>query len=60
MTLDEAIQHCEECAEEHKQLAQWLGELKQLKEQEAYAATEMLSDDELKHLKEQIKKRDRN
>lgn len=49
MTLDEAIKHCEEvangmtaqgeckeCAEEHKQLAQWLGELKQLKEQEPY------------------------
>lgn len=36
MTLDEAIQHCEEvansecseCANEHKQLAEWLKELK--------------------------------
>lgn len=35
MTLDEAIKHCEEkangcdaCAEEHKQLAEWLKELK--------------------------------
>lgn len=44
MTLDEAIKHCEEkekeqalngcfaCAEEHKQLAEWLKELKTLKE----------------------------
>jgi hypothetical protein len=44
MTIDEAIKHCKEvangitaqgeckeCAEEHKQLAQWLGELKQLR-----------------------------
>ena len=47
MTLDEAIKHCEEvadgmteqgkceeCAAEHRQLANWLKELKQLKEQE--------------------------
>lgn len=39
MTLDEAILHCEEkavgcnkCAEEHKQLAEWLKELKTFKE----------------------------
>jgi Lar family restriction alleviation protein len=40
MTLDEAIEHCEEvatkncseCAEEHKQLANWLRTLKYLKE----------------------------
>lgn len=38
MTLDEAIQHCEEkscgnsgCALEHKQLAEWLTELKKLR-----------------------------
>ena len=43
MTLDEAIKHCEEkereqalngcfaCAEEHKQLAKWLKELKHLR-----------------------------
>lgn len=43
MTLDEAIKHCEEkeqeqalngcfaCAEEHKQLAEWLKELRKLK-----------------------------
>ena len=43
MTLDEAIKHCnevaeaiaasgcEECAKEHKQLADWLTELKQLR-----------------------------
>lgn len=52
MTLDEAIKHCEEvangmaaqgeckeCAEEHKQLAQWLGELKQLKERGKHCET---------------------
>ena len=44
MTIDEAIKHaeevandmelcCKECAKEHKQLAEWLKELKQLKEQ---------------------------
>ena len=44
MTLDEAIKHCEEkeqeqalngcfaCAEEHKQLAEWLKELKDYRE----------------------------
>lgn len=38
MTLDEAIQHCREksncskCGEEHKQLAEWLEELKQYRE----------------------------
>lgn len=39
MTLDEAIKHCEEkscgnneCSKEHKQLAEWLKELKSLKE----------------------------
>lgn len=40
MTLDEAILHCEEvskisnckCANEHKQLKEWLMELKKLKE----------------------------
>ena len=38
MTLDEAIQHCKEkscgnslCAKEHKQLAEWLAELKCLR-----------------------------
>ena len=41
MTLDEAIEHAEwcvresqgECAEEHRQLAEWLSELKRLKAQ---------------------------
>ena len=40
MTLDEAIQHCEEeaecgdaCGLEHKQLADWLKELKQAREE---------------------------
>jgi hypothetical protein len=39
MTLDEAIDHCLEkscnntaCSQEHKQLAEWLKELKQLRE----------------------------
>ncbi len=39
MTLDEAIEHCEEksvgcdrCANEHRQLAKWLKELKIYKE----------------------------
>lgn len=39
MTLDEAIRHCEEkscdnseCSKEHKQLAEWLKELKSIKE----------------------------
>ena len=38
MTIDEAIKHCEEkscgnnaCALEHKQLAEWLNELKELR-----------------------------
>lgn len=41
MTLDEAIEHCEEkaecgdsCGMEHKQLAEWLKELKMYREQE--------------------------
>jgi len=44
MTIDEAIKHaeevaeeqvkrCEKCADEHRQLAEWLKELKQLREQ---------------------------
>lgn len=32
MTLDEAIKHCEEVAEEHRQLAEWLRELKAYRE----------------------------
>ena len=43
MTLDEAIKHaeevaeekrCEKCGEEHRQLSEWLKELKQLRKQE--------------------------
>lgn len=41
MTLDEAIKHCKEvakkcdsCGAEHKQLAEWLIELKERREQE--------------------------
>ena len=41
MTLDEAIQHaqdvankgCDQCARDHQQLADWLRELKEFKEQ---------------------------
>jgi vacuolar-type H+-ATPase subunit H len=41
MTLDEAIEHakeiansqCNECGKQHKQLADWLEELKQYREQ---------------------------
>lgn len=42
MTLEEAIKHCEEqaekhcgdgCGMEHKQLAEWLKELKKLREE---------------------------
>ena len=46
MTLDEAIQHCEEkgcynteCAIEHRQLAEWLQELKKYKEEEQNICT---------------------
>jgi hypothetical protein len=42
MTLDEAIRHaeekgkgCDNCAEEHRQLAEWLKELKERREREA-------------------------
>ena len=44
MTLDEAIQHCEEkalcgdaCGLEHKQLAEWLKELKYYRKQKQKA-----------------------
>ena len=47
MTLEEAIVHCEEvandragccedCAEEHRQLAEWLKDYKRLKEKEYF------------------------
>ena len=43
MTLDEAIEHCEEvakskcntCGEDHKQLAEWLKELKQRRKEDS-------------------------
>lgn len=53
MDLDEAIKHCEEkeqeqalngcfaCAEEHKQLAEWLTQLKRIKE--AYKTGEVMN-----------------
>lgn len=50
MTLDEAIKHCEErakqdcsaCANEHKQLADWLQKLKQLRNTKGVNNTEGL------------------
>lgn len=44
MTLEEAIKHCEEiaknrcneCASDHRQLAEWLKELKHRKEMDGY------------------------
>lgn len=49
MTLDEAINHaykiasgCGECANEHRQLAEWLEELKALRE--VHACEEMPED----------------
>lgn len=45
MTLDEAIKHCEDksagcskCADEHRQLAEWLKELKSLRQLSANSA----------------------
>ena len=52
MTLDEAIEHCEqtarscegECSEDHRQLSEWLKELKQLrKERDEMRTNEMLA-----------------
>lgn len=47
MTLDEAIKHCNEvackhdkCAMEHKQLAEWLKELKELRSQTTWKPSE--------------------
>lgn len=48
MTLDEAIKHCKEkscsnteCAKEHKQLGEWLIELKQRREQEEHVSEDL-------------------
>ena len=54
MTIDEAIAHaqetadtrtdlCDECREEHRQLAQWLIELKQLREENDTLKTEIMA-----------------
>jgi hypothetical protein len=55
MTLDEAIKHCEEvaeklcicdeCAEEHRQLAEWLEELKTYREFADWLAKAVLEED---------------
>lgn len=57
MTLDEAIKHCEEiacdntnCALEHKQLAEWLNELRSLKSTKEEPASEDLEEEVHKHL----------
>ena len=49
------LEECK-CAEEHRQLAEWLRELRQLKKQEFCVTTRKLSDDELKDFEERIKK----
>lgn len=57
MKLDEAIQHCldvyktnqcEKCANEHKQLAEWLSELQQFKILESQGRIEILTEDQKK------------
>jgi hypothetical protein len=55
MTLDEAIKHCEEvaeklcicdeCAEEHRQLAEWLRELQAYREFADWLVQAILSED---------------
>ena len=60
MTLDEAIVHakelsedqsvCEDCREEHKQLAEWLEELKQYKEEKP----EIKQETNYEHYKDEI------
>ena len=52
MTLDEAIEHCKEvalslcneCGEDHRQLALWLTELKSLREKEGRKETSSRAD----------------
>ena len=49
MTLDEAIKHsqfvadtnCDQCAEDHRQLAEWLKELKELRKHGWHPASEL-------------------
>lgn len=66
MTLDEAIQHCEEkalcgnaCGLEHKQLAEWLKELKRYRmDEEIEAAYDKAYDEIEKYLAENRKEYD--
>jgi len=59
MTLDEAITHCEEkadctqCGSEHKQLAEWLQELKELRKQKPTIYHKFRVGDEIKTQKEE-------
>ena len=54
MTLEEAIKHCEEiaenrcdeCASDHRQLAEWLKELKHRKEMDGHYEKKPYVDDE--------------
>lgn len=53
MTIDEAIKHCKEiacehneCANQHKQLAEWLNELKELRSQNTWKP----SDEQMENL----------
>ena len=63
MTIEEAIQHCieqaekmkkmngcEECASEHEQLAEWLTELKQRRENEVNRAAILLLCNEIEDI----------
>lgn len=58
MNLDEAIEHCLEkadctmCGAEHKQLAEWLQELKQYREQPTVDAVEVVRCKDCKHYKD--------
>ncbi len=64
MTLDEAIIHakdvaksrCDECAEEHKQLAKWLEELQAYKQKYENRILERKTDDESMTIQEVIKR----
>lgn len=55
MTLDEAIAHCEEvsksacgeCAEEHRQLAEWLKELRERRQNERHETVRQMQENDV-------------
>ena len=55
MTLDEAIAHCEEvlesacgkCAEEHRQLAEWLKELRERRQYERHETVRQMQENDV-------------